>query len=853
MPRLPDKTALGGAPSMRSARPMADFPGVKAPMGLANEGEEAIGAGVQKLGLAVTGIAEEQRKEEDALDLAKADASAQKQLIESRRRFESDPDWKTFGPRFDEEASGILKGAADTIRNPLLREKWVEGKGILEVARTKDQVIRHGDALGRQDKFDETEGILKTRRDAYIQAKDDAERGVILRSAEDDIALGLASGYLRPQDARKLRAVHIDGMKVDDGEARLARSWNDPNEALGLIRDLTGGSETGKIPSAGKASESGLDFLRGKEGFRPKAYRDGFYPDGSPRWSIGYGTPADGPDATITRGEADKRMTARTAEIDDWITKNITAKLTQGQHDALVSFGYNLGRTNLEKIKDDINAGDVARVSERMKAFSKRRDAESGDLIEDAGLAARRADEADLFAGGNSPGARYAGLDFRRRHALLTHAREALSTTLQQDAKDAATLLERGIEPERDAQGRTAFDRLRMVLKPNQIVRYNLVENEARTKGRAVFGDPSQGVPALGDLSEEDAAKRIGGIVSDKMPDASLQSAVKVQANVERVWGKIADQRKRDPAQAVSGMLITGPAGPRVGVSPDGQLILREDGGEDGAQYKFGPAREVKNALTLISKRVPEAALSVGEDGSVSFQLQPGAPAVKGQEAWATLFEARRAAQTRVGIADYDQRIITKREAHDLLQIPADPSKLTERQYVAALKAAADRAEQTFGPRYGGKVFEDALALQIRGKPHDDAATGILASLMRKTVRGEKVSQDDVRRMSALSELDRNARDFLGEGVYGHMSPSLYMGDRPALADRPAVQEWFTPYLQRNLRQSGGLPAERNTPPPTPEDVDWALRDPQRQEQFDQRYGAGAFAREIGKRNKDTK
>lgn len=831
MPKIPDYTALGQPASFKTGRAMVDFPGVKA-------GPEAFGAdvaaGIQKLGQVGVGLADDQRKEDDAIDLSRADAQAQKRLIETRRAFESDPDYKTFGPRFDQQANGILADSASMIRNPSLRDRWVESKGVLEAARTKDQVVRHGDALARQGMLDQTESTLKTRRDAYLLAQSDSERAQILRSADDDIALGVASGYLRPQDARKLRDRHVEGMKVDDGEARLARSWQDPNEALGLIRDLSGNSETAKRPSVGQTSESGLDFIRARESFSPKAYRDGTLPDGRPRYSIGYGTLASGPDDTISRADAEKRLVQETSKVDDWIRKNVKVPITQAQHDALNSFGYNLGTGALDRLKEDINGGNFDVVGQRMRSFNKMRDPDTGELVDNAGLSSRRIDEAEMLMG-RSPGARYAGLDFRKRHALLTHARNALSTTLQQDAKDAATLLEQGQDPPKDAHGRTAFDRVRMVLQPNQITKMNILENEARMKGRTVFGDGMDAKP-LSDLSETEAMDRIAKLAGDS---SNARSTAKVQTQAEKLWGKISDQRKRDPAQAVSGMMVAGPAGPQISIGEDGQLVMRE--GEDGA-YKFAPSREVRNAAKLIQSRIPDAILGQDADGSVSITTPKGPAGSTQHQAWGALFEARRAAQTRLGVQEFDQRLITKREAKELLQIPEDPTKISERQYLSALKSAADRAEMIYGEKYGPKVFQDAVSLHIKGKPYDNKAGEKSDAMLRAAAKliatGERISDADSRKFSALGDLDLINQSFL--------QPRM----SPLDAERPLIAPQSRPTQDAAQSRRAWSSDQTNTAGQLPNDQqkEWIRSNPDGWQQFDLKFGKGAAARALNGR-----
>ena len=72
--------------------------------------------------------------------------------------------------------------------------------------------------------------------------------------------------------------------------------------------------------------------------------------------------------------------------------------MTQGQYDALVSFGFNTGEKNLEKLKSDINAGNWETVYNRMLTFNKARDA-NGDLHVLNGLTKRRQEEVNMARG----------------------------------------------------------------------------------------------------------------------------------------------------------------------------------------------------------------------------------------------------------------------------------------------------------------------------------------------------------------------------------------------------------------------------------------------------------------------
>lgn len=101
-----------------------------------------------------------------------------------------------------------------------------------------------------------------------------------------------------------------------------------------------------------KTSENGLALIKKWEGFSSTTYLD---PIGIP--TIGYGfirypggirvTTQDDP---ITRAQADElllQLLTQTYEAD--VLRLITTPLNQNQFDALVSFTYNLGASNLAK------------------------------------------------------------------------------------------------------------------------------------------------------------------------------------------------------------------------------------------------------------------------------------------------------------------------------------------------------------------------------------------------------------------------------------------------------------------------------------------------------------------------
>src|SRR5690606_15034941 len=132
----------------------------------------------------------------------------------------------------------------------------------------------------------------------------------------------------------------------------------------------------------------------------------------------------------------------------------------------LVSFGFNLGTGNLEKLLSDINEGNFDRVAERMMSFNKA----GGRTL--PGLVRRRREEAMTFASGGTPMqeiqiaqaqetgvtdasgraqlpslSKYPNLSPQRRSALINKARVARSAITQQELKDDIERIRRTGQP----------------------------------------------------------------------------------------------------------------------------------------------------------------------------------------------------------------------------------------------------------------------------------------------------------------------------------------------------------------------------------------------------------------------
>lgn len=136
-------------------------------------------------------------------------------------------------------------------------------------------------------------------------------------------------------------------------------------------------------------SEDGLELIRRFEGLRLRAYQDSVGV-----WTIGYGHTAHvakGMECSEQQALDWLREDVRTAER--CVSSCVTAELTQGEFDALVSWTYNLGCGNLRNstLLRKLNACDYDGAAAEFERWTK------AGGVELAGLVARREAERERF------------------------------------------------------------------------------------------------------------------------------------------------------------------------------------------------------------------------------------------------------------------------------------------------------------------------------------------------------------------------------------------------------------------------------------------------------------------------
>ena len=136
-------------------------------------------------------------------------------------------------------------------------------------------------------------------------------------------------------------------------------------------------------------SQEGLSLIKKFEGCEYNAYKCA-----AGVWTIGYGhTKTAREDRLIIKSTADRLLAEDLAEFEEYVNTLVKVPLTQNQFDALVSWTFNLGPTNLTEstLLKKLNAGDYDAVPDEIRRWNKA----GGEVLE--GLVRRREAEAALF------------------------------------------------------------------------------------------------------------------------------------------------------------------------------------------------------------------------------------------------------------------------------------------------------------------------------------------------------------------------------------------------------------------------------------------------------------------------
>jgi hypothetical protein len=226
VPRMPTKENLSGPMSLRSGRAVISAGQVDA--SAIGRGLEAAGRGVGQIANAMSAIDDKAKREQDAIDLARAEAAQRASLFETERVFDEDGDYATQDKRYTPLAVEATDRAANLIRDPQKREMW-RLKAENDIIAGRERLLKRADTMGRQERFVQLQTILEKKRSDFTDPRNTREdQSRIFREARDAIELGKRSGMLDPANAHKLEKEYVHGAVKHDAERQL----NDSPEAL---------------------------------------------------------------------------------------------------------------------------------------------------------------------------------------------------------------------------------------------------------------------------------------------------------------------------------------------------------------------------------------------------------------------------------------------------------------------------------------------------------------------------------------------------------------------------------------------------------------------------------------------
>lgn len=143
-------------------------------------------------------------------------------------------------------------------------------------------------------------------------------------------------------------------------------------------------------------SPAGVAFIKAHEGCVLHVYNDAA---GIP--TIGWGHARWTGESPITQAQADALLVGDLRPCEAAVNSLVDVPLAQNEFDALCSFVFNCGAGAFatSSARRALNEGDRRGAAVALLLWDKVRDPKSGQLVTNAGLFARRLDEATLFYG----------------------------------------------------------------------------------------------------------------------------------------------------------------------------------------------------------------------------------------------------------------------------------------------------------------------------------------------------------------------------------------------------------------------------------------------------------------------
>ena len=174
------------------------------------KGVAALAQGFASMAGSMGSAAQDASKQQDALDLIKADTSFHQGMGDIQNGLADNGDYDTHADTFNRQTSQLIPQAADQIRNPQAREAWALRAG-LKAVDAGQRVASNAGALRRQDQQVQLLDQLGTRQQQYLTGQTDEDRESALQDMSHYIQMGQDSRLISPVQAQKYRQQFLVG------------------------------------------------------------------------------------------------------------------------------------------------------------------------------------------------------------------------------------------------------------------------------------------------------------------------------------------------------------------------------------------------------------------------------------------------------------------------------------------------------------------------------------------------------------------------------------------------------------------------------------------------------------------
>lgn len=205
MPKLPDFQVLGDVRGFDSGRPM---PSLRVPV--PENGAKAAGDALISAGDKIATAVQQDRREQQVLDFARADADFLTKQTEYETKLRENPDYSTWADNYRTEAPKLLEQSGTLITDPRARELWAARQQVhiaRGVARFSEASRKRNDDAYAADQFNTLDNLSRV----FVDGQDEDTRTRAVGAADGIINDLTGRGIISAVRGQELRRRWVEG------------------------------------------------------------------------------------------------------------------------------------------------------------------------------------------------------------------------------------------------------------------------------------------------------------------------------------------------------------------------------------------------------------------------------------------------------------------------------------------------------------------------------------------------------------------------------------------------------------------------------------------------------------------